>query len=107
MVLDELVYNTEVYQAIKFKGILIFMSLKYCGWWLSTVQGISIWKICYLKFFFFFQLLKMFTVSGAGRIAADGFYIIMADNDDVMNQKMHANIRVSLCQTNTSLDWLQ
>ncbi|XP_015769269.1 PREDICTED: MMS19 nucleotide excision repair protein homolog [Acropora digitifera] len=34
-----------------------------------------------------------------GRLAADGFYIIVADFDEVMNVKMHANCRVSLSWT--------
>lgn len=31
-----------------------------------------------------------------GRVAADGFYIIMADYEEVMSVKMHVNYRVSL-----------
>jgi len=31
-----------------------------------------------------------------GRLAADGFYIIMADYDEVMNIKMHVNYRVRI-----------
>ena len=31
-----------------------------------------------------------------GRLAADGFYIIVADFDEIMNVKMHANCRVSV-----------
>ena len=29
-----------------------------------------------------------------GRLAADGFYVIMADYEEVMNVKMHVNYRV-------------
>ena len=31
-----------------------------------------------------------------GRVVADGFYIIMADYEEVMSVKMHVNYRVSL-----------
>ena len=31
-----------------------------------------------------------------GRVAGDGFYIIMADYEEVMNIKMHVNYRVSI-----------
>ena len=48
------------------------------------------------------QLLGFLGVPIAGRIAADGFYIIMADCDEVMNHKMHADVRVS---SHGSSDW--
>ena len=31
-----------------------------------------------------------------GRLAADGFYVIMADCEEVMNVKMHVNYRVGM-----------
>ena len=31
-----------------------------------------------------------------GRLAADGFYVIMADYEEVMNVKMHVNFRVGM-----------
>ena len=31
-----------------------------------------------------------------GRLAADGFYVIMADYEEVMNVKMHLNYRVRM-----------
>ena len=37
----------------------------------------------------------MLVDKNVGRVAADGFYIIMADYEEVMSVKMHVNYRVS------------
>ena len=48
---------------------------------------------------FALQVLGLMKEREVGRLAADGFYIIVADFDEVMNVKMHANCRVSLSWT--------
>lgn len=57
--------------------------------------------------FVFRQILSLLVDKNVGRAAGDGFYIIMADYEEVMNIKMHVNYRVSIwlmyCQTKYSL----
>jgi len=40
------------------------------------------------------KVLSLLEDKDVGRLAADGFYIIMADYDEVMNVKMHVNYRM-------------
>jgi len=42
------------------------------------------------------QVFSLLVDQNVGRVAADGFYIIVADYEEVMSVKMHANYRVSL-----------
>ena len=46
------------------------------------------------------QVLSLLVDETVGRLAADGFYIIMADFEEVMNVKMHVNykVRATWCQ---------
>ena len=46
--------------------------------------------------FVFRQILSLLVDKNVGRAAGDGFYIIMADYEEVMNIKMHVNYRVSI-----------
>ena len=43
----------------------------------------------------FLQVLSLLVDRAVGRVAADGFYVIMADYEEVMSTKMHVNYRVS------------
>ncbi|XP_073239400.1 MMS19 nucleotide excision repair protein homolog isoform X2 [Porites lutea] len=40
------------------------------------------------------KVLSLLTDKDVGRLAADGFYVIMADYEEVMNVKMHVNYRM-------------
>jgi hypothetical protein len=39
--------------------------------------------------------LSLFSDDSLGKVAADGFYILIVDSEDVMTVQMHADIRVS------------
>ena len=54
-------------------------------------------------FFFFLQVLNLLVDTNVGRVAADGFYIIMADYEEVMSVKMHVNYRVGIRLTHNNL----
>lgn len=52
------------------------------------------------------QVLNLLVDTNVGRVAADGFYIIMADYEEVMSVKMHVNYRVGIRLThNLSCDF--
>lgn len=40
-------------------------------------------------------MFSLLVDKNVGSVAADGFYIIMADYEEVMSVKMHVNYRVS------------
>lgn len=40
------------------------------------------------------QIISLFNHNALGTIASDGFYILIADSDDVMTTNMHANVKV-------------
>jgi len=40
------------------------------------------------------QLFSLLVDPNVGRVAADGFYVIVADYEEVMSVKMHVNYRV-------------
>ena len=53
--------------------------------------------------FFCVQVLNLLVDTNVGRVAADGFYIIMADYEEVMSVKMHVNYRVGIRLTHNNL----
>lgn len=64
--------------------------MKLC--WIRTYR--SVYNVSCAIIILLSQLLKLFDDQVIGQCAADGFYVIMLDSDDVMVNASYANMKV-------------